>query len=114
MSTPRPSVYRRAAHLIDRSEETFACVAIRRACSEHREPFPEYQAQFEQMFGPSAKTKLEHVTIYPFGSQKMKHPFWCKVPDSLYPEVERRQAKQLAKARSTALLLMAAICENPA
>lgn len=114
MSTPRPSVYRRAAQLIDRHEETFSCAAISRACMDHGEPSEEYRRQFELMFGPDPKKKPEHVTLYSFGSKDMKHPFWCKIPDALTPEGAKYQVKELAKRRSAALLLMAAICENPA
>lgn len=113
---PVVSVYRRAAQLIKRGEESFCCTAIVKASKEHGVPSVEYTRQFELMFGPKHRHyKKTEATVYNFNDPTQKHhPFWCKVPFSVFPAVEKRQKKILSKERELALLMMAAICENPA
>ncbi len=107
---PNPKVYRLAAELIA-DGENFSCCAIYRACralkiSDNTSGL--YHAQYVAMFGDLEVSIIEKQHFYyckysvPVVSAE-KHPFWNCL-----------KTQQRQEYRMNALLLMAAIVENPA
>ncbi len=108
---PNPKVYRLAAELIADGSKMYSCHAINNACfrlniSYYVETL--YHAQYTAMFGDQEVFSIEEGDAsfycqYPQrASYNENHPFW----DLKFTE-ERQQY------RMNALLLMAAIVENP-
>jgi hypothetical protein len=122
--TPLPQVYRKAAEFIASKEETYSCLAISRAIdhvyfkSNHgrRDSLNRiYKLQYQAMFGPTQYATCaldilgevnEEAGDNIFFSEGYKsHPFW---------DYDREAtSEKVREARINALLLMAAIVENP-
>jgi hypothetical protein len=113
---PRPEVYRLAATLVhnykkgDPENLFFSCLAVEEACKQlglSKIEHSMYEAQYRAMFGIWSRVKVRHTDGGFWyddidGCPDRNHPWW-----NYGPSPGRRDA------RVNALLLMAAIVENP-